>query len=163
MSAIIHFKCRACEGDLKIAPSTAERVSCPHCREELPLFINNSITDRTMVTTCVSCGHDSLYVQKDFNRQVGLGIVGIGIAASLYFFGRGQPLFAMAALGLTALVDFLAYSFVGEVTVCYSCHAIYRGFDRNPEHEPFDLKKLERYGGRSPRTDRKSTRLNSSH
>jgi hypothetical protein len=57
----------------------------------------------------------------------------------------------MGALALTALVDFVAYSLVREVTVCYSCHAIYRGFKRNPEHEPFDLKKLEKYGGRTPR------------
>jgi hypothetical protein len=60
----------------------------------------------------------------------------------------------MAVLGLTAVVDFLAYFFVSEVTVCYACHAIYRGFNRNPEHEPFDLKKLEKYGGRSPRDKR---------
>ena len=80
-----------------------------------------------------------------------MAIVGLGIAASLYFFARNQPMFAMGALGLTALVDFLAYYFVSEVTVCYSCHAIYRGFDRNSGHEPFDLKKLERYGGRTPR------------
>ena len=100
---------------------------------------------------CVSCGHDALYVQKDFNRQVGMAVVGLGIAASIYFFARSQPLLAMAALGLTALIDFLAYILVREVTVCYSCHAIYRGFNRNSEHEPFDLKKLEKYGGRTPR------------
>jgi len=105
-----------------------------------------------MVTTCISCGHDTLYVQKDFNRRVGMAIVGFGIAASVYFFARSQPFFAMAALGVTAFADFLAYFFVGEVTVCYSCHAIYRGFKRNPDHEPFDLKKLEKYGGRTPRT-----------
>jgi hypothetical protein len=113
--------------------------------------MNDSIRDRDTVTACVSCGHDALYVQKDFNRQVGLVIVTAGIAASIYFFARSQPVFAMAALGLTAVVDFLLYLFVGEVTVCYSCHAIYRGFHRNPEHEPFDLKKLEKYGGRTPR------------
>jgi len=79
-------------------------------------------------------------------------IVGLGIAASVYFFARSQPMYAMGALALTALVDFLAYLVVREVTVCYSCHAIYRGFDRNAEHEPFDLKKLEKYGGRTPRS-----------
>jgi len=80
-----------------------------------------------------------------------MAIVGTGIASSLYFFARNQPIFAMGALGLTALIDFLAYFLVGEVTVCYSCHAIYRGFERNTQHEPFDLKKLEKYGGRTPR------------
>jgi hypothetical protein len=92
-----------------------------------------------------------LYVQKDFNRRTGLGIVGLGIAVSIYFFARSQPIGAMGALALTAMVDFLAHFLVREVTVCYSCHAVYRGFNRNPEHEPFDLKKLEKYGGRSPR------------
>ena len=82
---------------------------------------------------------------------MGMAIVGIGIAASLYFFARNQPLYAMAALGLTALVDFLAYFLVRDVTVCYACHAVHRGFGRNTEHEPFDLKKLEKYGGRAPR------------
>ena len=113
--------------------------------------MNDSITKRATVTACVSCGHDALYVQKDFNRQLGLFIVGGGIAASIYFFARSQPIVAMGALGLTALVDFLLYLFVREVTVCYACHAIYRGFGPNPEHEPFDLKKLEKYGGRTPR------------
>ena len=80
-----------------------------------------------------------------------MAIVGIGIAVSLYFFAKEQPIWAMGALGATALIDFLAYFLVGEVTVCYACHAIYRGFQKNPEHEPFDLKKLEKYGGRTPR------------
>jgi hypothetical protein len=113
--------------------------------------MNEPILERSIITACVTCGHNTFYVQKDFNRRTGIAIVTLGIAASVYFFARGQPLAAMTALGLTALVDFLAYLFVREVTVCYSCHAIYRGFGRNPEHEPFDLKKLEKYGGRAPR------------
>jgi len=82
---------------------------------------------------------------------MGVFIVGAGIALSLYFFAQGEPMYAMGALGTTALVDLLVYFFVSEVTVCYSCHAIYRGFPKNPEHEAFDLKKLEKYGGRTPR------------
>jgi len=128
-----------------------ERIRCPHCSTDLEVFTNDSIVDQNIVITCISCGHDTLYVQKDFNRHAGMAIVGLGIAASLYFFARGQPIPAMGALVLTALIDFLAWFLVGEVTVCYSCHAVYRGFKRNPEHEPFDLKKLEKYGGRTPR------------
>jgi hypothetical protein len=113
--------------------------------------MDDSILDRNVVTKCVSCGHDALYLQKDFNRQLGMAIVGLGIVISIYLFARNQPLYAMSALGITAGIDFLAYFLVGEVTVCYSCHAIYRGFKRNSGHEPFDLKKLEKYGGRTPR------------
>jgi len=148
----IHFKCRACEGEILVSPSETDRVTCPHCKQSLEVFMNTSIVDRSVVTACVSCGHDAFYVQKDFSRQAGLLIVTVGILASIYFFARGLPMYAMASLGLTAAVDFLAYSLVRNVTVCYSCHALYRGFERNPEHETFDLKKLEKYGGRNPRS-----------
>jgi Zn ribbon nucleic-acid-binding protein len=151
MNRIVHFKCRGCENEVVITPGRVEGVVCPRCGTELQTFINDSILNVGIVTVCVSCGHDMFYVQKDFNRRVGIGIVGIGIAASLYFFARSQPIFAMASLALTALVDMVVYFFVAEVAVCYACHSIYRGFVRNPDHEPFDLKKLEKYGGRTPR------------
>jgi hypothetical protein len=103
------------------------------------------------VTRCISCGHDNLYIQKDFNRSLGIGIVTVGVALSIYFFARGEAMLAMGCLAGTALADFLVHFMVGDVTVCYACHAIYRGFHRNPEHESFDLKKLEKYGGRASR------------
>ena len=57
----------------------------------------------------------------------------------------------MLSLGATAAVDYLLYRMVGDVTVCYACHTIYRGFEKNPAHSAFDLKDLEKYGGRDPR------------
>jgi hypothetical protein len=104
-----------------------------------------------MVKTCAGCGHDRLYVQKDFNRNLGLAIVIGGAAVSVIFFALGYAFYSMLTLGLTALVDIVVYSLVGMVTVCYACHTIYRGFPRNPEHGPFDLKDLEKFGGRDPR------------
>ena len=104
-----------------------------------------------MVKTCASCGHDTLYIQKDFNRTLGLGIVGVGVLASIVLFSRGEPLYAMLALVATAGIDLLIYTLVADVTVCYSCHTVYRGFPKNPDHGPFDLKDLEKYGGRDPR------------
>ena len=152
MTSIIHFKCRACEAEILTTPAGADRVRCRHCNQDVEVFMNKTLIDHGLVTICVSCGHDAFYVQKDFNRHVGLVIVVVGIAASLYFFSRKEPLYAMGALAATALIDSLVYFLVRDVTVCYSCHALYRGFDRNPEHEAFDLKKLEKYGGRTPRT-----------
>jgi hypothetical protein len=103
------------------------------------------------VDVCACCGHSDLYVQKDFNRTLGLAIVILGCLGSLVFFGLGRPLPAFGALVAMAGIDGLIYLLVGDVAVCYSCHAIYRGFRRNPAHRPFDLELLERYGGRAPR------------
>ena len=113
--------------------------------------VDASLLETGIVHACVGCGHDTLYVQRDFNRTLGLAIVVVGSLAALYFFAKGEPLYAMGALVLMAAIDFLIYSLVGEVTVCYACHTVYRGFPKNPAHEPFDLKNLEKYGGREPR------------
>jgi hypothetical protein len=113
--------------------------------------MDRTIPERNFVRNCVACGHDTLYTQKDFNRNLGVAIVVLGSLVCLYFFSRSQPIYAMMALFASAAVDFLIYSLVGEVTVCYSCHTIYRGFEKNPDHGPFELKDLEKYGGREPR------------
>ena len=110
-----------------------------------------SIEKDHLVRNCVACGHDTLYIQKDFNRNLGVAIVVAGSLISLFFFSRSQPIYAMLALFVSAGVDLLIYSLVGEVTVCYACHTIYRGLARNPDHGPFELKDLEKYGGRDPR------------
>lgn len=154
MPPIIHFGCPRCDGEIAITPAVSGPIACPHCRQDLTLPRHLKTETAGRVSTCICCGHSDLYVQKDFNRRAGLAIVVAGIAVSLYFFAQNAPMFAMGALAMTALLDFLIYLLVGEVTVCYSCHAVYRGFERNPEHEPFDLKKLEKYGGRSPRGPR---------
>lgn len=150
MSPIIQFKCRACDAEITVGPEM-EEVVCPRCKRQQEVRIPSSLRNSRFVTSCIACGHEDLYVQKDFNRQAGIAIVAVGILFSTYFFNHREPVFAMLSLVVTALIDLVIYSLVGLVTVCYSCHAIYRGFDRNPEHEPFDLKKLEKYGGRTPR------------
>jgi hypothetical protein len=151
MSPIILFTCRACEAEISTGPEPKHEVVCPACGKPQELRIPESLAATRIVNTCISCGHSDLYIQKDFNRQLGLIIVGIGVLSSTYFFNHREPFFAMGSLVVTALVDLIIYSLVGFVTVCYSCHAVYRGFNRNKEHEPFDLKKLEKYGGRTPR------------
>src|SRR5437879_13602614 len=101
---------------MTIAPSRAERVRCPLCGADVGVFMNDSILEADIVTTFAACGHDALYVQKDFNRWVGITLVGIGIAVSVFFFARREPVLAMAASGATVLVDFCVSVLVVEVT-----------------------------------------------
>lgn len=151
MSEIILMQCRACDSEVSLAPADAGRLSCPSCKKPIPLRLDKSILENHIVDHCVACGHDSLYIQKDFNRSLGIAIVVVGGLISVYFLSRSEPLYAMTSLGITAAVDYFLYRLVGDVTVCYACHTIYRGFKKNPNHLPFDLKDLEKYGGRDPR------------
>ena len=152
MPQVINTKCRSCESEIAFSPQDVEKgFTCPHCRKPVPLRMDPSIKEAGVIRKCVACGHDTLYIQKDFNRNLGVGIVVAGCLTALYFFSRSQPVLGMLALVVSSGIDLLLYSIVGEVTVCYSCHAIYRGFARNPEHSTFELKDLEKYGGRDPR------------
>ena len=144
--------CRNCNREIAFPPSAIPAgVTCPGCQKTVPLRADPTIDKEHFVRNCVACGHDSLYVQKDFNRNLGMAIVVVGSLVSLYFFFRSEPIYGMLALFASAGIDFLIYSLVGEVTVCYACHTIYRGLGKNPDHGPFDLKDLEKYGGRDPR------------
>src|SRR2546427_8699237 len=109
MTPIIHFQCPGCESAIEMPPAAGERVRCPHCQAEIDMFTDDSMLKQSIVQVCAVCGHDTLYIQKDFNRNVGVAIVGLGILLSVYFLARSQPIFAMGSLGLTALVDFLLY------------------------------------------------------
>jgi len=151
MEPIIQFQCRSCDAEIAIGPDSPTEVTCLACQKPQTVRIPPSLRVSRIITACVACGYEELYLQKDFNRRIGVGIVAVGILFSTYFFNHRQPFSAMASLVVTALIDLIIYSLVGTVTVCYSCHAVYRGFQNNPEHEVFDLKKLEKYGGRTPR------------
>jgi len=151
MGSIIHFGCPHCSGELEVPCSGPDTFECGACGKRLRIGISPDVRSGGRVDVCAVCGHPDMYVQKDFNRALGLVIVTLGVLASVVFFASGQPFLAVAALVVMALVDGVIYMLVGEVTVCYSCHAIYRGFGPNPEHGPFNLELLERYGGRNPR------------
>ena len=151
MPRSIHFKCRGCETELEVSTDGAESLVCSDCGQEGGLRLRGSTASGSTIDACAVCGHDNLYIQKDFNRALGLVIVVIGVSLSIYFFAYERPFAAMMSLVGMAAVDAFIYLLVGEVAVCYACHAIYRGFERNPQHAPFNLELLEKYGGRSPR------------
>lgn len=151
MAPIIHFQCRHCETELSVPTTAPSTFPCLKCGQPVAMRISDSVRAGGAVDQCAVCGHEHLYVQKDFNRNLGLVVILMGIAASVFLFNRRNPLGAMLVLGVTALIDAGLYCLVGDVAVCYVCHAIYRSFPRNPSHHPFELMDLEKFGGRPPR------------
>lgn len=90
------------------------------------------------VEACPACGGKNLYVQRDFNQKAGLAVVIVGAALAPF-----TPFYS--SLIVAALVDAGLYALLPEITVCYRCHAHFRGFARNPAHEAFDLHLAEQY------------------
>ena len=84
-------------------------------------------------------------MQKDFNRQIGLGIFIVAAVVSLIIAGLWSFVWAFVFMVVVTLLDVLLYQLLPEITVCYACKAFYRDAKRNPEHGAFDLHLLERY------------------
>jgi hypothetical protein len=91
-----------------------------------------------MVDLCPRCAGDRLYVQRDFNQKAGLAIVVVGAALAPF-----TPYYS--SLFVAAAVDAVLYAMLPEITICYRCGTHFRGFDRNPKHEAFDLHIAEQY------------------
>ncbi len=119
------------------------RGRCRSCHTETSLALPPELRERGAVESCPACGSSLLYVQRDFNQKAGLAVVAIGAALAPF-----TPYYS--SLMVAALVDALLYALLPEITVCYRCHAHFRGFARNPRHQPFDLHVAEQYDVHPP-------------
>ena len=117
---------------------------CRSCAAEARLDVPVEMMGSRVVERCPACGSQLLYVQRDFNQKVGLGIVVVGAVLAPF-----TPFYS--SLIVAALVDAGLYALLPEITVCYRCHAHFRGFARNPRHQAFDLHLAEQYDVEAPR------------
>lgn len=137
----IAFLCPACGGEA--VTGLDGRGSCRACRAETALRLSDSLTRQGIVDRCPACDGVQLYVQRDFNQKAGLAVVVVGALLA--------PFTYYVSLVVAALIDAGLYILLPEITVCYRCHAHFRGFARNPQHQAFDLHIAEQYG--KPKTD----------
>lgn len=100
------------------------------------------------LSACACCERRDLYRQRDFNRNLGVGIATAGCLAAfaLFFFDWLAGLGTLAGVGL---LDLLLYLSLDEVVVCYACGAIHRGFAKDPAVKPFSLMMADRYEKRT--------------
>ncbi len=147
-SASLQFICPRCEEMFICGSETlltsGTTFSCPHCRLDLHGSAGGIHLDRP-VSRCLVCGNEELYIQKDFNRELGLMIV---LSSALLVFLVMlviHHLLGILCLLAVALVDWVVYRLLANVTVCYLCQSIYRGFPQNPDHTGFYLGSEEKY------------------
>lgn len=132
----IAFRCPGCGGEA--TAGLDGRGSCPACGASPDLDVPEDVRESRVVARCLACGGRELYVQRDFNQRAGLAIVIVGAALAPF-----TPYYS--SLVVAALVDAGLYAMLPEIAICYRCKAHYRRFERNPDHQPFDLHVDEKY------------------
>jgi hypothetical protein len=138
----IAFSCPACGGEAVCGLDGQGR--CGACGVQARLELTGATRLERIVERCPACASDLLYVQRDFNQKVGLGVVVVGALLAPF-----TPFYS--SLIVAALVDAGLYALLPEITVCYRCQAHFRGFARNPRHQAFDLHVAEQYDVEAPR------------
>ena len=130
------FVCPDCGSRLPVAATDApDAVACGRCGRTLTLSVSEKLRADTEVDRCPVCEGGDFYVRKDFNPQLGLTVIVLGAFVSAGFYWYGMDLVAYGVLGAAALLDLVVYGRLRDLTVCYRCHAEFRG--AYPRTAPF--------------------------
>jgi len=141
----IRFLCPKCQTEQEITDVTHDETKCSSCQHLIQLSIRDRMRKENQVDHCVICDCHKVYVQKDFNRTIGMTIFCVGVAISLVLFGMNLVWQSMAVLLGCALLDTLLYRLLPDVTICYKCHTQFRDYSPNPDNMPFELGLAEKF------------------
>jgi hypothetical protein len=126
------FACPSCgvpvEGDL--VPGTAS-LACGACGHATPLPEAEAVAETGRVEACPVCGASDLYVQRDFNRPLGLGLAAVGLLLG--------PFTSWISAAAAVALDAGLYLVVPRVAICHACNAQFRGFEKAASPPPFDI------------------------
>jgi hypothetical protein len=132
-------RCPGCDASLPFEaedPPTA--IRCGKCTRGIPVRVTEALQQDRAVDVCPVCEGTDFYTRKDFNPQVGLAFVIAGAVISGVFYYFGHDMVAYGILAAAVLIDLVIYGRLKDVTVCYRCHAEFRGsYPRTAP--PFDL------------------------
>ncbi len=135
----IKFQCPKCQTELRQdSIENAEQLVCPRCKKTIQLK-HFPEADPKELRQCPVCEAAHLYIQKDFPKKIGIGIVTIAGIITILWDHRYY-----IALILTAIIDFLIYQKCPNLTKCYHCQSEYRNYI-HIDRDGFDLNLHERY------------------
>jgi hypothetical protein len=147
---VISFRCPHCRAQLEFDDLSHDQSPCPLCGETIGLRITAPMRQRNTVDRCAVCDCHKVYVQKDFNRTLGVAIFVAGAVISLVLYGFNRVWQAFAVLLGCAAADAVLYKVLPEVTICYRCHAQYRQFTPDPANRAFELGLAEKFDPLDP-------------
>ncbi len=137
--------CRDCLSPRSFDISGGDRsATCPGCSKPISLDLPATDAARAPLEKCPACGSGGLYLESDFPRLLGWGILLATLALFLYAVVHWPRWSTFVLLGVAGL-DYLVYRSLPLRTVCYRCCAEYRGFPANPGLRGFDLETAQKF------------------
>lgn len=147
----IRFLCPHCKRELEFDDLSQDESPCPLCGKDIQLRLTDRMRRNNVVDRCAICDC-KVYVQKDFNRTLGVTIFAAGAVLFLILAAKNRLVEGTLVWAVFALADGLLYKFLPDVTICYKCHAQYRDFSLNADNQAFELGLAEKYDPLDKRT-----------
>ncbi len=127
----LRFHCRNCDLPMRISRwETLEGFHCPQCQKPVETFVREENRREVKLDHCLICNSERMFQQKAFNRNLGLGIVVVGVILSFWTYG--------ISLLVVALIDLILYLSLKPMAVCYQCDAEFRGFHNAPRFKLYN-------------------------
>ncbi|HJN46265.1 MAG: hypothetical protein CL477_18070 [Acidobacteria bacterium] len=124
----VTVRCHQCGSALPVTPAEeSAQIDCGSCRQAFMLTFSEAVRADRQVDRCPVCEGGDFYRRKDFDPKLGVTVVVIGALISAGFYYFGLDLIAYGVLAAATLVDFFIYGRLSDLTVCYRCHAEFRG------------------------------------
>jgi hypothetical protein len=128
MAMTVTARCAGCNAALPFQASEAPaRVRCGRCHREMAVSVSEGVRADAAVDRCPICEGADFYVRRDFDPKLGLAFVITGALISAIFYWFNRDLIAYSILAAAVVIDLLIYRRLKDVTVCYRCHAEFRG------------------------------------
>lgn len=115
----LQITCPNCKSsvDVYAADHTSE-TQCDICQHEIELKFTPKHAE-SILEQCPVCERKDFFVQKDFNRVIGVSLFVVAAILSIWTYG--------VSLIALYLVDLLLFRKLKFVAVCYKCSTIFRG------------------------------------
>jgi hypothetical protein len=141
----ISLRCPQCHKELQFDQAGGNDRACPFCDKPIRLRITERMRRDNCVDHCAVCDCNKVYVQKDFNRALGVAIFAAGALLFLLCAWKNRLVEGTLVWAVFVVADALLYKFLPDVTICYKCHSQYRQYTPNPDNQPFELGLAEKY------------------
>jgi hypothetical protein len=124
----ITARCPGCQAALPFAAADPPgRIRCGRCGRETPVEVSETLRADAAVDRCPVCLGADFYLRRDFDPTMGLAFVITGAVVSAVFYWFNLDLIAYSVLAVAVAIDLLIYRRLKDITVCYRCHAEFRG------------------------------------
>lgn len=128
MAMQVTARCPGCNAALPFdASAPPARIRCGRCGRETDVAVSDAVRSDAAVDRCPICGGGDFYARRDFDPRSGLAFVIAGALVSAVFYWFDLDLVAYSILAAAVVVDLLVYRRLKDITVCYRCHAEFRG------------------------------------